>query len=162
MQCELITTQSSLYLSYLIPPKLNSLRHPNTYSVMRCRKGYFKNSFTTDVVREWNQLSTEIRNSTSYQQFRKSFFSFIKLTCLTLFSISLFSVFHLRNHKFKHNFLVTLNPLCYCGLDPETTSHYLLCCNNFSSARSALMNDLNLIDPSISQFNEIALASTAT
>ena len=31
---KLITTQKPLYLFNLIPPKLNSLRHPNTYSVM--------------------------------------------------------------------------------------------------------------------------------
>ena len=44
---KLIKTQKPLYLFNLIPPKLNSLRHPNTYSVMRCRNDYFKNSFIT-------------------------------------------------------------------------------------------------------------------
>ena len=39
--CKLIKTQKPLYLSNLIPPKLNSFRHPNTYSVMRCRNDYF-------------------------------------------------------------------------------------------------------------------------
>ena len=48
-----------------MPPKLNSLRHPDNYSVMRCRNDYFKNSFIPYVVREWNRLSTEIRNSNS-------------------------------------------------------------------------------------------------
>ena len=33
-------------------PKLNSLYHHNTYSVMKCRNDYFKNFSTTDVVRE--------------------------------------------------------------------------------------------------------------
>ena len=72
---KLIKTLKPLYLFNLIPPKLNSLRHPNTYSVMRCRNDYFKNSFIPYVVREWNKLSTEIRNSTSYQQYRKSLLS---------------------------------------------------------------------------------------
>ena len=72
---KLIKTRKPLYLFNLIPPKLNSLRHPNTYSVMRCRNDYFKNSFIPYVVREWNKLSTEIRNSTSYQQYRKSLLS---------------------------------------------------------------------------------------
>ena len=62
---KLIKTQKPLYLFSLIPQKLNSLRHPNTYSVMRCRNNYFKNSFIPYVMREWNKLSTEIRNSTS-------------------------------------------------------------------------------------------------
>ena len=150
-------TQNPLYLFNLIPPKLNSLRHPNTYSVMRSRNVYFKNSFISYVVREWNRLSTEIRNSTSCQQFRKSLLSFIKSTCSSFFSIHhpvgvqllvrlRLGFSHLREHKFRHNFHDTLNPLCSCSLEPETTSLYLLCCHNFSSARLALMNDLNLID----------------
>ena len=66
---------------------------------------------------------------------------------------------HLRAHKFWHSFHDTLNLLCSCSLEPETNSHYLLCCRNFSSALLALMNDLNLIDPTISQLNETALAN---
>ena len=65
----------------------------------------------------------------------------------------------LRKHKFRHNFHDTLNPLYSCSLEPETTSHYLLCCHNFSSARLTLMNDPNLIGLTISQLNETALAN---
>ena len=32
--------------------------------------------------------------------------------------------------KFKHGFLGSLNPICSCGLDIETTCHYLLHCPN--------------------------------
>ena len=137
---------------------------------MRCRNDYFKNSFIRYVVREWNKLSTEIRNSTSYQQFRKSLLSFIKPTCSSLFYIHhsvgvkllvrlRLGFSHLREHKFRHNFHDTLNPLCPCSLEPETTSHYLLHYHNFSSSRLALLNDLNLIDPTMSQLNETALAN---
>ena len=167
---KLIKTQKPLCLFNLIPRKLNSLRHPNTYSVMRCRNDYFKNSFIPYVVREWNKLSTEIRSTTSYQQFRKSLLSFIKPTCSSLFSIHhpvgvkllvrlRLGFSHLREHKFRQNFHDTLNPLCPCSLEPETTSHYLLHCHNFSSSRLALMNDLNLIEPTNSQLNETALAN---
>ena len=65
----------------------------------------------------------------------------------------------MREHKFRHNFHGALNPLCSCSLEPETTSDYLLCSHNFSFARLALINDLNLIDPTISQLNESALAN---
>ena len=163
---KLIKTQKPLYLFNLIPPKLNSLRHPNTYSVMRCRNDYFKNSFIHYVAGEWNRLCTEIRNSTSCQEFRKSILYFIKPTCSSLFSIHhpvsikllvrlRLGFSHLRENKFRHN---TLNPLCSCSLEPEITSHYLLCCHNFSFARLALINNLNPIDPIISQLNETALA----
>ena len=169
---KLIKTQKPLYLFNLIHPKLNSLRHLNTYSVMRCRNDYFKNSFIPSVVREWNKLSTEIRNSTSYQQFRKSLLSFIKPACSSLFSIHhhvgvkllvrlRLGFSYLREHKYTHNFHDIPNPLCPCSVEPETTSHYLLHCHNFSSSRLALMNDLNLIDHTVSQLNETALANTS-
>ena len=57
------------------------------------------------------------------------------------------------------NFHDTLNPLSSISLEPETTLHYPLYCHNFSSARLALMNDHNRIDPTLSQLNEAALAN---
>ena len=167
---KLIKTQKSLHLFKLMPPKLNSFRYPNTYSVKRCRNDYFKNSLIPYVVREWNRLSSKILNSTSCQEFRKLLLSFIKPTCSSLFSIHhhagvkclirlRLSFSHLREHKFRHNFHDSLNPLYSCILEPETTSDYLLCCHNFSSACLALMNNLNLSHPTICQLNEIALAN---
>ena len=167
---KLIKTEKLLHLVYLIPPKLNSLRHPNTYPVMRCRNDYFKNSFTLYVVREWKRLRTENRNSNSSQEFRKSLLSFIKPTCSFLFSIHhsvgvklllrlRLGFSHLYDHKFRQNFHDTLNPLCSCSPERETTSHYVLCCHNFSAARLVVMNDLNLIDPTISQLNETTRAN---
>ena len=133
---------------------------------MRCRNDYFKNSLIPYLVREWNRLSTEIRSSTSCQEFRKSLLSFVKPACSSLFSIHCpvgvkllvrlrLGFSHLCEHKFSYYFHHTVNPLCSYSLEPETTLHYLLCCQNFSSARLALMNDLNLIDP----IDETALAN---
>ena len=31
---------------------------------------------------------------------------------------------HLHEHKIKHSFHKTLNPICSCGFDVESTSHY--------------------------------------
>ena len=44
---------SKLFISFQFDtPKLNSLHHHNTYSVIKCRNDYFKKFFTSDVVRE--------------------------------------------------------------------------------------------------------------
>ena len=83
---KLIKTQKPLYLFNLILPKLNSLRHPHTYSVIRCRKHLFKNYIILYIVREWDKMSTEICNAT-FNQLRKSLLSFIKPTCSSIFSI---------------------------------------------------------------------------
>ena len=33
---------------------------------------------------------------------------------------------HLRDHKFRQGFRVTLNPFCSCSIEAETTKHYSL------------------------------------
>ena len=35
---------------------------------------------------------------------------------------------HLREHKSKHGFQDTINPLCSCGNDVESTENFLLHC----------------------------------
>ena len=35
---------------------------------------------------------------------------------------------HLRDHKFRHNFNDTVNPLCSCNIEAESTKRYLLHC----------------------------------
>ena len=53
---------------------------------------------------------------------------------------------HLREQKFKHNFQDTLNPLCDCSLNIESTEHFFLHCLNFDEERQDLFNNLNDID----------------
>ena len=136
---------------------------------MRCRNAYSKKIFIPYVKKEWNKLSTKIRNLASYQQFKKSLLSFIKLTCSLLFSIHhpvgvklivrlRFGFSNIRKHKFKQDFHDTLNPLYSCSLEPETTVNYLLCCHNYSSACFALTNDFDLIDSTVSK-SKTALAN---
>ena len=60
---------------------------------------------------------------------------------------------HLREHKFRHNFADTLNPLCSCSLETEDTEHYFLRCQNNLSFRTTLMNDLNNINTAIASLN---------
>ena len=58
---KLITTQKSLLLFNLIPPKVNSFRLPNTISVMRSRNNYFENSLmkqTEHCNLQFNLLQT--------------------------------------------------------------------------------------------------------
>ena len=52
---------------------------------------------------------------------------------------------HLRDHKFKHGLLDSLNPICSCGLDIETC-HYLLHCPNFTNERSTPLNIVSTIN----------------
>ena len=66
---------------------------------------------------------------------------------------------HLNEHKFNHNFNDTINPLCSCSLDPESTTHYLLHCLLFSTQRKILLDSLHNIDETISNLTEINLVT---
>ena len=56
---------------------------------------------------------------------------------------------HLRKHKFNNNFQGTINPLCCCSLESESTTHYFLRCQNFTDLCKCLMNELTKIDSCI-------------
>ena len=61
---------------------------------------------------------------------------------------------HLREHKFHHNFLDTLNPLCSCSLEIESTSHYLLRCRFYTYIRRALLDNITNLIGDISNFSD--------
>ena len=61
---------------------------------------------------------------------------------------------HLREHKFKHNFQDTLNPLCPCSLEAEDTYHFFMRCQSFSNQRNVLFDELNSINSEILKMSE--------
>ena len=64
---------------------------------------------------------------------------------------------HLREHKFRHNFQDTINPLCSCSLEIESTFHFFLRCQNFIIPRTNLMNELRKLDSGILILDEKSL-----
>ena len=61
---------------------------------------------------------------------------------------------HLRAHKFRHNFRDTLNPLCSCGLETESTSHYLLRCTFYTHIRKTLVDSITAIIGPVSNLSD--------
>ena len=43
---------------------------------------------------------------------------------------------HLKEHKFRHSFADTINPMCPCGVEVEATEHF------FMLSRSELFDNL--------------------
>ena len=66
---------------------------------------------------------------------------------------------HLRAHKFHHNFLDTLNPLCSCSLEIESTSHYLLRCPFYTHIRGKLLENITDIIEDISDYSDDKLTN---
>ena len=53
---------------------------------------------------------------------------------------------HFHEHEFKHSFQDCLNPLCLCGNDIETSSHFLHHCPTYSYKRMTLLNKMKNIN----------------
>ena len=120
-------------------------------------------------MEEWNKLSFAIRNSESYSIFKKSLLKCIRTIPNSVFSVAdiygiklltrlRVGLSHLREHKFRHNFQDTINPLCSCSLEIESTSHFFfLRCQNFISPRTNLINELHKLDSTFLNLDKISL-----
>ena len=124
---------------------------------LEARTERFRKSFFPYCVNEWNKLDSRIRDLPSISRFKRAIFDFIRpkssptfrvednhgLVLLTRLRVD-FS--HLREHKFRHGFLDTLDPFCSCRNNSiETTEHFLLQCSNFSNERLILFDSLRTI-----------------
>ena len=67
---------------------------------------------------------------------------------------------HLREHKFKHGFQDSLNPICSCGNDIETSAHFLLHCPHYSNERSTFLNTIRNINRHIFDKNDLQITET--
>ena len=165
---KIMSSKRPSYLYDILPPLQRSQRNQGFFQPLLCRTEIFKNSFLPYTINEWNKLDSDIRKIDSYVGFRKKLLSFIKPTKNKTFSI--YDPFgikllnrlrvdfsHLNEHKFRHNFADTLNPLCSCSLETETTDHFFLRCRNYTDVRLTLMKELYRIDHSITsrQPNEL-------
>ena len=170
---EVIANQSLFYLFNMIPRKntFRPTRGSDNIPLLGTKHNFFQNSNFPVAIKEWNSLDTDIRKSDSISIFKKRILSFIRplsnkvsnshnsqgLKLLKRFQLGLS---HLCYHKFKHNFLDTINPLCSCGSDIETTLNFLLCCPNLMECRKTLLSEVSEINSELITRNDLALIKT--
>ena len=53
---------------------------------------------------------------------------------------------HLNEHKFRYGFKDIISPLCTCRAEVETTEHFLLHCQLYSTHRTELFDKIVKID----------------
>ena len=144
-------------------------------SIYHNRLGYtfFRNSYFPSIVTEWNNLYKSIKNSESFSIFKKNILQFIGPSPNSVFNchdpkgVKLLErlrlgLSHLHDHKFKHSFQDSLNPICNCGTNVETTTHYLLHCPLFSDESLFLINRIrnignNILNLNYSRFSDVLL-----
>ena len=163
-------SQSPSYLFDHLPSLSMSERFPNRFNSFYCRTNAFKNSFFPYTFTEWNKLDVHTRTCTSYPVFRKHQLKLIRPQENSIFNIYdplgiklltrlRLDFSHLKEHKFRHNFNDSLNPMCACSLEPESTLHFLLHCHYYDNIRLSLMSELHSIDASISLLDDTNLVN---
>ena len=108
----------------------------------------FKNTFFPYCINKWNNLTVEIRNSKSVSALKKlikserkkgkSIFSIYDPLNFKLLSRLKLQFSHPNEHKFRHGFGDTINAMCACRSEVETTEHFLLHCHLYSPQRLEL------------------------
>ena len=133
-----------------------NIRTISTIPQLKVKHYFFRNSFFPSAVIEWNKLDLNICKSESLNVFKNSLLKFIRPSGNSVFNchnprgVKLLirlriDSSHLREHKFKHGFQDSLNPICSCGNDIETSAHFLLHCPHYSNERSTFLNTIRNI-----------------
>ena len=163
------------YLKNLLPETKSSsysLRTNRINNVPSARTGRFQSSFFPYCISKWNQLEPELQNSLTLSSFKHSLLRFIRPTASPIYNIQhsrglklltrlRVGLSHLREHKFRHNFNDTIDPICYCRTNAiESVEHFLLQCPNHTHYRSSLFDNLRQNGISILPFCNSYLIKT--
>ena len=107
----------------------------------------------------------------SFRSFKKRLLSFIRLMPNSIYNIHnplgvkyltrlRIGFSHLKEHKFRHNFQDSTDPMCSCSSGIETMIHFFLHCTNFNIQRQTLFEKIAKIDATILTENEDSIANT--
>ena len=151
-------------------PVYSTRNHPNI-PLFKTNHNFFKNSFFLSTIIEWNNLDLNLRNSDTYGTFKNVILKFIRpspnsvFECHNLQGIKFLrrlrlGLSHLREHKFKHSFQNSLSPLCKCGAEVESTTHFLLHCPIYSDDRCSLLSTIRNIDCKLLEITDFSLTHT--
>ena len=170
---KILNNISPKYLFDIIPSTTRrySSRNENNIPLVRVNNNYFMNTFFPSTITEWNKLDLSIRNSASRNVFKGRLLQFVRplensvFTCHKPIGITYLTRLrpgfsHLRYHKFKHGFLDAADLLYSCSTAIENIVHYFLHCPNFSTARNTLLNEIEIVDRSIIDQDEIKIIQT--
>ena len=145
------------YLTELIPPTVgerhnHALRRRNDLTLYRPRREIFSRSFFPSVVREWNNLPDNIRESPSLDRFNSEIMKYfeppIKVPWYGIGERPM-DIHHTRIRKLKShlhfNLHVVENPHCACGALNENPNHFFFECHLFDQQRQILLNEVSVI-----------------
>ena len=109
------------------------------------------------MIIEWNKLDPDLRKAESLSGFKTNILKFMRPSPTSVhnchnpkgfeFIIEFkLGLNHLREHKFEHNFQGTINPLCSCGFDVESTEQFILHCHHLVNEIITLLRTIGNIN----------------
>ena len=130
--------------------------------LIKTNHNFLKNSF----------FPFALRNSKSISVFKEKLLNFIQLSLNSFFdchnpkAIKLITrlrvgLSHSREHKFKHKFPVTINPLSNCGQDIESSTQFFVHYPYFINERCTLLSTLRSLDSKILDYSDYNLTQTS-
>ena len=170
---KIVNNQSPSYLFDYIPStdRIYNTRNAADVPWIKSKHNFFKNSYIPSTIIEWNKLDHNIRKAESYALFRKHLLSFIRPEANNIFNVHnakgiklltrlRVGFSHLKEHKFRHNFVDAINPLCSCGNFVESTAHFFLHCTHFSNQRLTFISKIKDIGKRIFGKNDSLITQT--
>ena len=122
-------------------------------------------------LKEWNNLSEEIRNIESANKFKKTILSFISRKVSSVFAIHdtegikqlnrfRLNFTHSNYHKFSHGFSDMIDLMCKCNVVRKLRQQFIISCNLYTSYKTELLHDIYGNNSSKENYPEENLLST--
>ena len=123
--------------------------------------------FFPDTIVKWNELDLDITKSKSFAISRNVFLKIGQPNQCSFYRIHnpmglkhlnrmRLCLSHFNEDRFNHNFQSCNNLLRSCSLAIESTTPFLLHCHDFSKIRSTLLNIINQVLGSITNFKNFS------
>ena len=154
----IINTLPPTNLSCLVPSTVENtttyqLRNATNLHTIRANSQLYYNSFLPTVIRDWNELPGNVRNSSNKMAFKCHLNNNITIQPNFFFAGKCLGQIHharlrtkcssLCEHLYSKNILE--NQLCTCGVTKDT-NHFLLKCNRFSNQGQEMMDTVTHIN----------------
>ena len=166
--CKVFKNESPRYLFNIIPiknPAYSTRNHLNI-PLFETNHNFFKNSFFPPTIIKSNNLDPHLRNSDTYGSSKNaiqkrsspnSVFECHNLQKIKFLTRLHLGLIHLREHKFKHIFQDSLNPLWMWVAEVESTSHFLLHFPTYDNDWSSLLTTISNIDCKLLEITDSSL-----
>ena len=154
------------YLFNLIPVRSTPYvtRTVRNIPLIKTKHNFFRNSFFPSAIIQWNNLDPNLRNSKSISVFKEKILNFIRISPNSFLIVTILKELNLlqdlRQHKFKHSFQDTINTLCNCGQDIESSTHFFLHSPFFTNERRTLLSIIRSLDSKLLDCTDYDLTQT--